>query len=138
MFQRRFGLGFALLAILTVASTGCVHVQHDHPAKIARAKRHEPPPHAPAHGYRHKHGDGVDLVFDSKLGVYIVVGYEDHYFNGSRYFRWRDGWQVGTKLRGDWSAISARDLPPGLLKKKGRGRAKGHGKPKQVPAKHGY
>ena len=33
-----------------------------------RVYRHGPPPHAPAHGYRHKQ-HGVELVYDSGRGV---------------------------------------------------------------------
>ncbi len=36
----------------------------------AGGHRGNPPPHAPAHGYRHYHpADGMELVFDSELGV---------------------------------------------------------------------
>ena len=31
-----------------------------------------PPPHASAHGYRHKHHDGRELEYDSKIEAYIV------------------------------------------------------------------
>ncbi len=81
-----------------------------------------PPPHAPAHGYRHKHKHGVKLVFDSNLGVYIVIGYPKHYFYDSRYYRFKDGgWWVSVLLEGRWVSITAAKLPPGLRKLKGKG-----------------
>ena len=139
MVYGTFGRGVALLALLALASMGCANVSHHHPKNAAQAKRRGPPPHAPAHGYRHKHGDS-ELIFDTKLGVYIVLGHDHHYFDGSHYFRWVDGWQVSKNLRGSWTTISTGDVPPGLLKKKarGNGKARGHGKRKSVPAKHGY
>ena len=39
-----------------------------------KEKHTGPPPHAPAHGYRHKHPDGVELVYKSNIGGYAVVG----------------------------------------------------------------
>ncbi|MFQ5585276.1 MAG: hypothetical protein ACE5GF_00390, partial [Thermodesulfobacteriota bacterium] len=46
-----------------------------------KSKKHGPPPHAPAHGYRHKHRHGVELMFDGGLGVYIAVGLSGIYFH---------------------------------------------------------
>ena len=30
----------------------------------------------------------MELVFDDNLGVYVVVGYPDHYHDGKHYYRW--------------------------------------------------
>ena len=76
--------------ILVTFVAGCVH-HHHHSGKGASGpvvlKKAGPPPHAPAHGYRHKHEHGVELVFDSQLGVYVVVGWKDHFFSAGRYYR---------------------------------------------------
>ena len=77
--------------------------------------RHGPPPHAPAHGYRHKHKDGVDLVFDAPRGVYVVLGQTHCYWHGDQYYRQRGNrWEVSVTLRGPWTRTAAGDLPGGL------------------------
>ncbi len=78
--------------------TGCVY-HHPHAHRQARVESHAhkpgPPPHAPAHGYRHKRHSGPELVFDSALGVYMVVGHEHHYFHDGHYLRRHDGvWRL--------------------------------------------
>ena len=54
-------------------------------------KKNGPPPHAPAHGYRHKHSDGVELKYHADRSIYVVIGFEDHYFHKDDYFRCKDG-----------------------------------------------
>jgi hypothetical protein len=107
-------LGFAL-------SAGCTTVRTAPP--VGTSHRHGPPPHAPAHGYRHKTDQGVDIVFDSSLGLYIVAGARDHYYyDGSYYRRAGDRWEVSLRFDGAWKAISVAALPTGL-------RAESKGKP---------
>jgi len=48
---------------------------------------HGPPAHAQAHGYRHKQVAGFELVFDSNLGLYVVVGHHDYYYCVSYFYR---------------------------------------------------
>jgi hypothetical protein len=77
-----------------------------------------PPPHAPAHGYRHKHGH-AELHFDSGLGLYIVLGHPEHYYHQGYYYHHRERtWYLSRELRGPWYLIQDRELPPGLRKKK--------------------
>jgi len=84
-----------------------------------------PPPHAPAHGHRYKH-QGVELVYDSGRGVYIVVGLPHHYYYKGSYYRLSgDQWQMSVHIEGKWEPVSEKSLPPGLQAKK-----KGKGKPK--------
>lgn len=78
-----------------------------------------PPPHAPAHGYRQKHGH-VELQFDTGLGVYVVLGRPYHYYHDGYYYNYRDGWYLSRELRGPWYHIDRKRLPPGLRKKKWR------------------
>ena len=124
-------------ALLTIALTagglvGCTYVSHHHthlPPDHGEAHRgHGPPPHAPAHGYRHKHhahGGDVELVFDSGLGVYVVVGWPDYYWHSDHYYRWNDGgWMISARLDGGWATCSDSNVPGGLNKKHG----KKHGK----------
>ena len=98
-----------------------------------------PPAHAPAHGYRRKHVHGMELVFDSDLGVYVVVGLSDHYYHDGYFFRLRAGiWERCPKPDGHWKVASDKSLPIGLQVKvkadtniRGKGNSKGKGKHKK-------
>jgi hypothetical protein len=123
-------LGIAGLAFV---ATGCVHEVHHHHHDKPKHKAHKggPPPWAPAHGYRHKH-QGVELVFDADLDVYVVVGHAGVYFRGDDYYCLRGGeWWVGSRYDGPWAATGLDHVPPGLRKKYAKGhpgKGKGHGK----------
>jgi hypothetical protein len=105
-------------------------------------ERPGPPPHAPAHGYRHKyhdHGHDYELVFDSGVGCYTVVGYRDVYFNDGAYFRFgSDGWQVSASFGEStrWEYVAESRVPGGLKVKykdkghSGGGKGRGEGKGK--------
>jgi hypothetical protein len=116
-----------VMGLLVIAGCETVTVRDSHPGK-----GYGPPPHAPAHGYRHKTRGGAELVFDSGLGVYIVVGLPDHYYLDGRYIRHvRGHWEYAPDLDGPWHSRDTRKLPPGLSKKyggdhpgKGKGRYK--------------
>jgi hypothetical protein len=76
---------------------------------------HGPPPHAPAHGCRRKLPAGVEIVFDSDAGVYVVVGWEKHFWLDGQYYRFRNGqWEVSLSIGTGWRMVSAETLPPGL------------------------
>ena len=98
------------------------------------SKGHGPPAHAPAHGYRRKHVAGMELVFDSGRGVYVVVGLSDHYYHDGYFYRLRGGlWEMSLKHDGNWKAASQNSLPMGLqvkAKANGNGNGKGNGKGK--------
>lgn len=101
----------ALVCALLLGSPACVVVDaprrahHDHGG---------PPPHAPAHGYRHKH-HGHDLVFDRDLGVYVVVGLRDVWFLDGSYFRiFGDHWEVSVGAPNHWRVASV-EVVPGRL-----------------------
>jgi hypothetical protein len=131
----------APLALATALPLGaCIH---DHGGNggpgaevVVVPERGGPPPHAPAHGYRRKHhveNRDVELVFDSGLGVYVVVGFPDVYFDANVFFRLADvGWQVSMRPDGGWTLAAADRVPPGLAKAKG-----GNGKSAKGPKKGG-
>jgi hypothetical protein len=97
---------------------------------IGSHHKHGPPPHAPAHGYRHKH-HGVDFVYDSEWGVYVVVGFPSHYYYKSHYYRFHEAhWEMGVHIDGPWKFVSEKSLPKGL-----RGKEKGKGKSKEHPGR---
>ncbi len=111
-----------------------------HPSVHAGKERHHgPPPHAPAHGYRHKHqhhGQDLEFVFDSSMGVYIVVGMPNRFYWNGYYLRIDgDQWYASVKLDSDWEPRGDDSLPPGMKKHKNHPKAK-HGKSKKSrPAK---
>ena len=140
------GIALAAIVASALAAQGCI-AQHHHrhwsgAAKPAVAKRAGPPPHAPAHGHRHKRHDTsgmqVSLQFDSGLGVYVVLGHRDHYWSGDRYFRWSgEHWEVSTALAGGWSVVVRGDVPHSLAAKHTHHNKVHHKRRKHGPAKHG-
>ena len=108
-------------------------VQEPAPQQVSRG--HGPPPHAPAHGYRAKTRQGVEVVFDRELGVFIVVGLRGTYFWADFYYRQESGgrWERCDRLDGAWVGIVETSLPPGLRGWHGAPRsglpakARGHG-----------
>jgi len=111
----------ALVIVVTVV--GCQEiVLAPRGSEPVVARKSGPPSHAPAHGYRHKHKTGAEFRFDSRLGVYIVVGHTNVYFHDGWFIRIRSGiWQVSATLDGQWKAQPDNWVPPGL-------RAKHHAK----------
>lgn len=109
------GIRLWVAALTVVGFTGCIHHHHPAPTPVVVQKA-GPPPHAPAHGYRrHHHRDGVDLVFDSHAGVYVVVGWDHHFYSGESYFRFAHGvWETSADLRSGWRAVEVRRVPVGL------------------------
>ena len=80
-----------------------------------------PPPHAPAHGYRHKHQDGVELEYDNRLGVYFAVKIPSVYFYNGLYLRLSDSnWEVASNFNGPWRQEAEGEVPYKLKKSKSR------------------
>jgi len=92
----------------------------------ARKIGHGPPAHARAHGYRRKQVAGMELVYDSGLGVYIVVGLPNHYYHDGYFYRLSGTlWEVSLQPSSGWASVSGKSLPPGLqAKAKGKGKHK--------------
>ena len=110
----------ALMMVLLTACVGSTSVRYDsdpdHHKSEARHHKAGPPPHAPAHGYRHKHQDH-DMIYDSGIRAYIVVGWSEYYFDNGFYFRYRDGhWQMSVSLEDGWKNAHDHDVPKGLWK----------------------
>ena len=137
MNRRDFARG--LLASGLGAALG-FGVPYDPGAALAQGRRRGPPPRAPAHGYRHKHSNGAELIFDGDLGAYLVAGLVGHFFSNGLFYRHLNGsWTASAGLGGPWTRLSAGAVPGGLLKKflkggapakrgGGGGRGKGKGK----------
>ena len=125
-----------LACVLFMLASCSTTVAYRSPGK---KKGYGPPPHAPAHGRRHKLPKGVQIVYDSPSGVYVVVGYERHYYLDGLYYRFCNGqWQVSVAIESGWKTAPEQSLPPGLRGKytsrhtskshKGRGLALGNQK----------
>ena len=100
------------------------------PQVVREGNGHGPPPWAPAHGYRHKHQHAyqhrestVDLVFDSGLGVYLVVGIPNYYYWNGTYVRLNAGsWYRAPYLDARWVPCPADELPGYLRSKPVKGK----------------
>jgi hypothetical protein len=108
------------LMVASIAFWGCsgsVGIKTSTPV-VVETKAPGPPPHAPAHGYRHKHPDGVVLVYDAGLGLYVVNGHADVYFCEGTYYRAHHGaWESTKHFHGNWKKASSKSLPAGLQNK---------------------
>lgn len=122
--------------LLTFMLAGCAHQRNDG----GRYYDQGPPPHAPAHGYRAKHRQH-NMVYDSRVGAYVVSGYRDYYYLKDRYYRYRDGdWSFNDDIDGrNWDHIDYDQVPYKLRNSKStkspdyddhRGKAKGKDKGK--------
>jgi hypothetical protein len=107
--------------------------------RAAPSRGYGPPPHAPAYGRRAKHVEGVELVYDAGLGLYVVVGRPDYYYCDGTFYRLQAGlWEVSPSLDRGWGPLGQKILPPGLRGKgnhktkiqttsQGRNKGRGHG-----------
>lgn len=104
--------GMALL--LSSCTVGVAHHPPGHVEQVTVIKT-GPPPHAPAHGYRHKY-HGAVLVFSSDIGVYRVESRHDYYYSASYFYRIHDGaWQASLEMSGPWYAVPDYRVPGKLL-----------------------
>jgi hypothetical protein len=104
----------ALVAICCTISACSNSPRYRTNGSIETAQKHGPPPHAPAHGYRHKHHN-EDLKYDSVLEVYVMSGWPNYYYHKDHYYRSTDyGWETAGQLRGPWKSVSTKKLPKGL------------------------
>jgi hypothetical protein len=107
---------FMVMVMGTVAVTSCS--THRHVVHSKSSPKIGPPPHAPAHGYRHKHRHGVELIYDAELKVYVVAKHPHHYYRDDCYYReGRKGWEISASIEGPWKAVADDKLPSGLQKK---------------------
>ena len=116
----------AVTFVCLLVSCETVNV-HRFPAPGQRVG-HGPPPHARAHGYCRKHANGLELVYDSTFGVYVIMGMPDHYYWEDQFYRIYGGvWEVSLRVDADWAPATIESLPVGL-RKKAQGKVIGHKK----------
>jgi hypothetical protein len=125
----KFAIGVAVVAMVCAVSACKSRVRYASTGTTVSGKAPGPPPHAPAHGYRHKQANGAVLVYESKLGLYVVSGRNNYYYNNKSYYRsTSSGWQVAVKLDGPWKSVSTKKIPRGLQKNPGKNKGKNKGK----------
>ena len=130
--MRSTQLSIAFLLAVAFMMPGCSTVNTNHPRTV-HDTHPGPPAHAPAHGYRRKHqNDNVEMVWDSRKGVYVVIGHSGHYFSNDLYYRvGGEHWEISSGINGPWRVTDYSKIPPGLQKqKKGKGHGKGKGNSK--------
>lgn len=109
----KFPIMAVILSAVLVVS-GCVVYPANTDAGYGPASR------APAHGYRYNH-QGHDVVYDSSLGVYVVVGMQDYYLYDNNYYKYdHDRWYYSRDIDRGWRDYNENRLPPGLAKKYAR------------------
>ena len=79
-----------------------------------------PPPHTPAHGWRRRHPDGVEIIYRSELGAYVVVGLDDAYYCDDVFYLWDSGrWLRAPHFTGPWLAVPTSEVPANLVRRPG-------------------
>ena len=127
--ERRIFVRNGLVFLAAIGLVACQHEYRERPYERRVRRRRGPPPHAPAHGYRHRHRGGIDLVFDTGLGVYLVTG-TPHYFYRDYFYRYRRGiWHRSRNHNGPWRDTQGRGLPRGLRRRARRWRRDRRGPP---------
>ena len=131
-----FIVTFAFIVLMTASCS--THSVYSKPT----VTKSGPPAHAPAYGYHRKHVAGMELVYDSSLGLYVVVGMTDHYYHDGYFFRIHGGlWEMSKKPDIGWKVVSESSLPQGLrgkvkVKAKGNGNHNGNNGKGKGQAKH--
>jgi hypothetical protein len=107
--------GFITKGLVFFAGLGlaaCQHDRRDEPFGRGRGVyRYNRPPHAPEDGYRHAYAKGFDLIYDSRIGGYRVVGRTDYYYRGRFYRLLRGQWYSRGDIDQQWYATSPREIP---------------------------
>lgn len=105
-------MGMACIFMLSGCNTVGVGGHVGVPVEKQQHRKKGPPPHAPAHGYRHNH-QGHDLDYDAKIGAYIVINVPDTYFHNNMYIRLStDGrWMVSANLNNGWRVETGTEIP---------------------------
>ncbi len=110
--------GPVLAAGLALTLGGCVAVVAPAVAPTYNGYYGPPPLYAPYHGYRYRNSDGLTIVYDSGLRLYLVLGYVGLYWWDGHYYRDHSGiWERSSRHVGPWGPVRADLLPYGLHKR---------------------
>jgi len=109
-----------LLLVAATSMVGCASGQatQSSPDSSAVQRATKAPQTTPGDEGRLVTNQGVELRFDSELGVYVVVGESNlYYLSGVFYRLGAEGWAVAIQYDGPWQAVAREKLPPGLRSK---------------------
>jgi hypothetical protein len=135
-FKKLTSFVFTFICLVLLTASCSEEVVYRHPAP---SRGYGPPSHAPAYGRRAKQVEGVELVYDAGLGLYVVVGRTDYYYCDGTFYRLQAGlWQVSPSPNHGWGPLGKKVLPSGLVGKgngkikiqttsQGRNKGRGHG-----------
>jgi hypothetical protein len=113
-------LFIAVMSATVLLMSGCAVYPQGHAQKT-----NGPPAQAPAHGYKHKH-HGHQLVYDTSLGAYIVIGQPNIYFYNNHYYKHsNDRWYYSVEPN-NWQHYKDNKLPSGLSNKYHHGKKDHH------------
>lgn len=105
-----------ILAGSALTLSGCA-VYPAHSGYVYEQYSNGPPPYAPAHGYRSTY-NAHNMVYDSHLGVYVLLGLPDQYYYDNVYYRYNSkNWYYRHNDKDKWRKYDKRKLPPGLARK---------------------
>jgi hypothetical protein len=109
-----------LAACCMLVVPGCAVHQAPEPVAAHDGDAVGPRPLAPAHGWRRKHPDGVEIMYRSELGAYVVVGVDDAYYCDDVFYLWDSGrWLRAPHFTGPWLAVPANEVPANLTRRPG-------------------
>ncbi len=76
-----------------------------------------------------------DMIYNSRLGLYVVLGYPNHFHDGELYYRKFEGrWQRSATLHEGWAEVRLGEVPRALL----AGSPRDPSRTPAPPAKHDY
>jgi hypothetical protein len=121
---RRFvcaALPMFLAAVCLFAAPGCAVHRTQESVAGYDSDEASPPPRAPAHGWRRRHPDGVEIIYRSELGAYVVVGLDDAYYYDDVFYLWDSGrWLRAPHFTGPWVAVPTSEVPANLARRPGK------------------
>lgn len=107
----------ALVISLAVGGAACSRINLG-PAELPDDRDMGSPevytPQGPAEA-SHRYHQKNELLFDARLGLYLVVAEPGVYFSQEQYYRnSSEGWLTASELNGPWLPVDPELLPPGL------------------------
>ena len=115
-FLRFYNNGWQLTTHLSPLAHRWQPAHHDHVShglhQLQHHGNHNPVDHTPINHGDRRHHQGHELIYNSAIGVYLVINQTDIYFHNNRYFRHHRGaWQSAKHLNNTWQAARHKNLP---------------------------
>ena len=114
-------LPMLLAAVCLFVAPGCAVHRTQESVAAYDSDEASPPPRTPAHGWRRRHPDGVEIIYRSELGAYVVVGLDDAYYCDDVFYLWDSGrWLRAPHFTGPWVAVPTSEVPANLARRPGK------------------